>query len=41
MLERPRVLVELLMYSPWHQEGVSGTRPKTVKFQTRPNPVVK
>ena len=29
------------MYSPWHQEGGKGTRPKVVKFQARPNPLAK
>jgi hypothetical protein len=29
------------MYTPWHQEGGKGSRPKIVKFQTRPNPLAK
>jgi hypothetical protein len=29
------------MYTPWHQEGGKGTRPKVVKFQARPNPLAK
>ena len=29
------------MYTPWHQEGGKGTRPKVVKFQVRPSPVAK
>jgi hypothetical protein len=29
------------MYSPWHQEGGKGARPKIVKFQVRPNPLAK
>src|SRR5437870_8986926 len=29
------------MYTPWHQEGGKGTRPKVVKFQVRPNPLAK
>jgi len=29
------------MYTPWHQEGGKGTRPKIVKFQVRPNPLAK
>src|SRR5437773_181794 len=29
------------MYSPWHQEGGKGTRPKIVKFQARPDPLAK
>jgi hypothetical protein len=29
------------MYTPWHQEGGKGTRPKVVKFQMRPNPLAK
>jgi hypothetical protein len=29
------------MYSPWHQEGGKGSRPKIVKFQVRPNPLAK
>ena len=29
------------MYSPWHQEGGKGTRPKIVKFQVRPDPLAK
>jgi hypothetical protein len=28
-------------YTPWHQEGGKGTRPKVVKFQVRPNPLAK
>jgi hypothetical protein len=27
------------MYTPWHQEGGKGQRPKIVKFQVRPNPL--
>ena len=29
------------MYTPWHQEGGKGQRPKVVKFQVRPNPLAK
>ena len=29
------------MYTPWHQEGGKGTRPKVVKFQVRPNILAK
>jgi hypothetical protein len=29
------------MYTPWHQEGGKGTKPKVVKFQVRPNPLAK
>jgi len=29
------------MYSPWHQEGGKGARPKVVKFQVRPDPLAK
>ena len=29
------------MYTPWHQEGGKGSRPKVVKFQMRPNPLAK
>ena len=29
------------MYSPWHQEGGKGSRPKIVKFQSRPDPLAK
>jgi hypothetical protein len=29
------------MYTPWHEEGGKGTRPKVVKFQVRPSPVAK
>ena len=29
------------MYTPWHQEGGKGTRPKIAKFQVRPNPLAK
>jgi hypothetical protein len=29
------------MYTPWHQEGGKGERPKVVKFQERPNPLAK
>jgi hypothetical protein len=29
------------MYTPWHQEGGKGTRPKVVKLQMRPNPLAK
>jgi hypothetical protein len=29
------------MYTPWHQEGGKGTRPKVVKFQMRPDPLAK
>jgi len=29
------------MYTPWHQEGGKGARPKVVKFQVRPNPTAK
>ena len=29
------------MYTPWHQEGGKGTRPKVVKFQVRPTPLAK
>ncbi|MSO30147.1 MAG: hypothetical protein EXQ48_04275 [Acidobacteria bacterium] len=29
------------MYSPWHQEGGKGERPKVVKFQVRPNALAK
>jgi hypothetical protein len=29
------------MYTPWHQEGGKGSRPKVVKFQVRPNPLAK
>ncbi len=29
------------MYTPWHQEGGKGTRPKIVKFQIRPDPLAK
>ena len=29
------------MYTPWHQEGGKGSRPKIVKFQERPNPLAK
>ncbi|PYU19781.1 MAG: hypothetical protein DMG30_23310 [Acidobacteria bacterium] len=29
------------MYSPWHQEGGKGIRPKIVKFQVRPDPLAK
>jgi len=29
------------MYTPWHQEGGKGSRPKVVKFQMRPNPIAK
>jgi len=29
------------MYTPWHQEGGKGTRPKVVKFQVRPSPLAK
>jgi len=29
------------MYTPWHQEGGKGTRPKVVKFQVRTSPVDK
>ena len=29
------------MYTPWHQEGGKGTRPKIVKFQARPDPLAK
>ena len=28
-------------YTPWHQEGGKGTRPKVVKFQVRPDPLAK
>ena len=28
-------------YTPWHQEGGKGSRPKAVKFQIRPNPLAK
>jgi len=29
------------MYTPWHQEGGKGSRPKVVKFQVRPNSLAK
>jgi hypothetical protein len=29
------------MYTPWHQEGGKGTRPKVVKFQVRPDALAK
>jgi hypothetical protein len=29
------------MYTPWHQEGGKGSRPKVVKFQVRPTPLAK
>jgi hypothetical protein len=29
------------MYTPWHQEGGKGSRPKIVKFQVRPDPLAK
>ena len=29
------------MYTPWHQEGGKGQRPKIVKFQVRPDPLAK
>jgi hypothetical protein len=29
------------MYTPWHQEGGQGSRPKVVKFQVRPDPLAK
>src|SRR5438445_4751817 len=29
------------MYTPWHQEGGKGARPKIVKFQVRPDPLAK
>jgi hypothetical protein len=29
------------MYTPWHQEGGKGSRPKVVKLQMRPNPLAK
>ncbi|PYQ93849.1 MAG: hypothetical protein DMF96_28215 [Acidobacteria bacterium] len=29
------------MYTPWHQEGGKGARPKVVKFQVRPTPLAK
>ena len=29
------------MYTPWHQEGGKGSRPKVVKVQMRPNPLAK
>jgi hypothetical protein len=29
------------MYTPWHQEGGKGMRPKVVKFQVRPTPLAK
>ena len=29
------------MYTPWHQEGGKGTKPKVVKFQVRPTPLAK
>jgi len=29
------------MYTPWHQEGGKGSRPKVVKFQVRPDPLAK
>jgi hypothetical protein len=29
------------MYSPWHQEGGQGAKPKVVKFQVRPSPIAK
>jgi len=29
------------MYTPWHQEGGKGSRPKVVKFQARPDPLAK
>ena len=29
------------MYTPWHQEGGKGARPKVVKFQVRPDPLTK
>jgi carboxypeptidase family protein len=29
------------MYTPWHQEGGKGARPKIVKFQVRPTPLAK
>ena len=29
------------MYTPWHQEGGKGARPKVVKFQVRPDPLAK
>ena len=29
------------MYTPWHQEGGKGARPKIVKFQSRPDPLAK
>jgi hypothetical protein len=29
------------MYTPWHQEGGKGARPKVVKFQVRPGPLAK
>jgi len=29
------------MYTPWHQEGGKGSRPKVVKLQIRPNPIAK
>ena len=28
-------------YTPWHQEGGKGSKPKLVKFQVRPNPLAK
>ena len=29
------------MYTPWHQEGGKGSRPKVVKLQVRPDPTAK
>jgi hypothetical protein len=29
------------MYTPWHQEGGKGSRPKVVKLQVRPDPIAK
>jgi hypothetical protein len=29
------------MYTPWHQEGGKGTRPKVAKLQMRPSPTAK
>ena len=29
------------MYTPWHQEGGKGQRPKIVGFQVRPDPLAK
>jgi hypothetical protein len=29
------------MYTPWHQEGGKGSRPKVVKLQMRPTPIAK